>query len=128
MCLGTAGASLNVDETVARISRVGKHAAKFEISDDLLQPLRVGCDGLQGIVVAVGAAQVKQLLRVSQSLCQQFESADGGVERFFFAPQFLRAFGVAPERRVFEGGIYFLQAGELGVKVKDTSASLRCGL
>jgi hypothetical protein len=41
-------------------------------------------------------------------------------QRFFFLAEFLRAFGIVPDLRVFQGGIDFSQAVDFDIKVKDT--------
>jgi hypothetical protein len=79
------------------------------------------------VLVILGATEFEQVGRVLQALVDLVQAADGGVKRLLFPPEFLGALGIVPERRVLEGGIDFGQTRELGVEVKDTSASLRCG-
>jgi len=78
-------------------------------------------------LVVLRAAEFEQLRGVLEPLADVVEAADGAVEGLLLAPQVLRALGVVPERGVLEGSGDFRQTRELGVEVKDTSASLRCG-
>jgi len=45
-------------------------------------------------------------------------------QHLFFTAQFLGAFVVIPDRRVFRQSCQFIQTRLLGIEVKDTSAAL----
>jgi len=67
-------------------------------------------DGFQRGVVAIGQRQFDELARVGQAAAQFGQGFDDVFEGFLFTAQVLGVLGVVPDGRVFELGIYDLQA------------------
>jgi len=74
-------------------------------------------------IVALGAREFEQLLRVGEARGDGGEAPDGGVESLLLAAQILGLFLVAPDAGIGEELLYGLEAPLLAVEVKDTSAA-----
>jgi len=102
LCLGTAGAGLNIDETVVGIERVGEHPPKFQALDLRLQRMSVGFDGNQGVGIVLFTRHVQQITGVLQAGVDGLEGIDNGFERFLLFAEILGALGIVPNGGVFE--------------------------
>ena len=120
--LGAAGAGLDVDEGVERVGRVVEHAPEFQPGDVLLDAVDVGGDGVQRVVVVFLARHLEQVAGVGEAGGDAVEDEDDAFERLLLLAEFLRAFGLIPDRRVFEFAADRVQLIVLLIVVKDTSA------
>ncbi len=100
--LGATGAGLNVDEAIARVERVGEHAAELQRLDFVGGLLDISLDGFAGGVIAFLARHLEQLAVIGQRRGQALQPEHHGFERLALAAQLLRSFGVVPDLRVFE--------------------------
>jgi hypothetical protein len=100
--LGAARASLDVDEAVVGVERIGEHAAEFERRDVLLDFGGLGSDLLERCLVVIGPGEAEELRRVREAGVDAPERADYRFQRLLFLAQLLRALGVIPELWVFE--------------------------
>lgn len=92
---------MDIEEAIVRIHRIGEHATEFKSLDRVLQVERIGVERAQRCVVVLGAREFKQFARVVQIAVEFSERGNRRFQRFTFASEFLRAFAVAPNRRVF---------------------------
>ena len=118
---GAAGAGLDVDEAVERVGRIIEHAAEFEPRDFLLDAVEVGIHGMQRIVVVLFACHGEELVGILEPVGDAVERQNDVLQGFLFLGEFLRAFGVVPDGRVFEFARDGFQLIRFLIVVKDTS-------
>ena len=100
---------MNTDEAIVGIHRIGKHPAEFHAFDLLFQFFSILFDCNQGIFILLLARHLEQVARVAQSGIDVGEGMDNRFQRFFFFTEFLRAFLVVPDGRVFELAVDLFQ-------------------
>ena len=118
--LGAAGASLDVDKAVQRVSLVSEHAAELKVCDQRSQFGGFSFDGHQAIVIAFFLAHLKEFKVVGQLAGQVGDGHHHAVQGFFLFAQFLSFFGVIPDRGIFERCVDGSQPFRFGIVVKDT--------
>jgi hypothetical protein len=123
MCLGAAGARLDVEKAVIGVHLLREHAAEFHVLDDAGQFGGVAFDGDQRVIVVFGTAHFEEFARVGQVAIQIAQRNDNAFKGFAFAADFLGASGVTPQRRIFAEFYEFFETAGLGIVVKDTSAT-----
>ena len=123
--LGPARAGLDVDEAVVRIEPVGEHAPELHVGDDPHETRHIGLDGGERGVVAFGAREREQLLRIAQPELEGGQAADDGLKLLLLFAELLGALWIVPDLRVFERRGDCAEAGLSRLEVKDTSAALR---
>ncbi|MNI50095.1 hypothetical protein D3C73_1047380 [compost metagenome] len=116
-----ARARLDVQEAVQRIGRIGEHAAEFQLFELFLECVGVFLNGFKRGIVVVGLGQFEQFVGVGQARAKTGERFHHVFQGFLFTAQVLGVLGVVPDRRVFELGVYNVQAFSFGIVVKDTS-------
>jgi hypothetical protein len=99
---------------------------EFEPFDFGSRSIYVGFDFLRGGVVGFLGSQVDEFGSVAQTACQTVQSDDYLFEFGALLAEFLGAFGVVPNSRLFQFPGYFLKALVLVVVIKDTSSRNRC--
>jgi hypothetical protein len=89
--------------------------------------LNITLDALQGSVVIFFPCHLEQVAGIVQLPPDGMEGDDNALQRFLFPAQFLGAFIVIPDGRVFRQPGQFIQASLFAIEVKDTSATLLRG-
>ena len=121
--LSAARSGLYVKKTVVRIHRIGEHPAEFHGFDDAAQLGRILFDGNQRVVVFLGARHFEQFVGVAHVAVQCLQRHHDVFQHFAFTPDFLRALGIAPQRRILGQLDQLLEAAFFRIVVKDTSAA-----
>ena len=91
-----------------------------------MQVLGVVADGEQGFFIGFALGERKEFARIAKAASQIRQGRDNLIEQLFFLAQFLIAFAVAPDRRVFSQPVDLGETLYLCIKVKDTSATRPC--
>jgi hypothetical protein len=109
-----------------RVHLAREHALEFELLHLGVDAAEVGLDRARGAFVVLGLREVEQLAGLGQSVAQLVEGRDDGVELGALAPEFLRALGLLPDRRVFQLAQDLGQALALALVVKGTPSARSC--
>jgi hypothetical protein len=123
--LGAARASLDVDEAVVRVERVGEHPPELERCDVLFEPRRFAPERFEGRRVLVCRGELEQLVGIGNATFDAIERFDDRVENLFLLAEFLRALRVVPQLGVFELAVQYVETRLFRLVVKDTSAARR---
>jgi len=97
-----------------------EHAAELQRLDLARQPLHVGLQRREGLLVVLRRRELEQLGVVVQPRFEAVEGLDDGRQRGALATQLLRALGVVPDARLAQFELDFLEAVLLDGVVKDT--------
>jgi hypothetical protein len=104
-----------------------EHAAEFQVRHALLDFLQIGLNRKHRRIVAFGARHLEQLAGVREAGADRGQAADRGFEGLLFLAELLGALLVAPDARLGERLLDFVQPFLLALEVKDTSAARRTG-
>ena len=121
--LGAAGAGLDVEEAVQRVGRVVEHPAEFQLFHVGGQGVGFTLDGGNAGLIVFLARHFEQFAVVGQFGAQAVEHQHHVFQRLAFLAQFLGAFGVVPDGRVFQRAGDLAQLQGFGIVVKDTSGA-----
>ena len=79
-----------------------EHATEFHAFDQLQQFLCIGFNRFDGVFVFFFTCHLEQVTRVAQLGIDLDQGMDDVFQRFFFFAQFLGAFRLVPDFRVFQ--------------------------
>jgi hypothetical protein len=109
-----------------RIHLAREHALEFEQFDLDSQTFDIGLDFHARPRISLRGGQLQEFRGIGQGALQAIQAADDLLELGAFLAQFLRAIGVAPDARLLQLALYFLQPLVFIVVIKDTSSKSRC--
>jgi hypothetical protein len=69
--LGAAGPSLNIDERIVRIGRIGKHPPEFHVGNAMFERPCIGLAGDERLVVVFFARHLEKILRIAQMVIER---------------------------------------------------------
>ena len=123
--LGTAGARLDVEESIVFVHLSRKHASEFQLGNAFFDPVEIGFDLGDGGLVVFADRKFEQLAGIAKALRARVESEYYGFKRGFFLTQLLGALRIAPDVGVFKFELNLFQFFAFLVVVKDTPVTGR---
>jgi hypothetical protein len=126
LCLGAAGAGLDVEIRIAGIHLTREHATEFEIRDARFEGTDVTVDfGDRGGIVFFDG-EIEKFAGIHETTGDFVEADDNLLEPSTFLTERLRTLRFVPDVGLLEFALDLGQAFRLAVVVKDTSSTHWC--
>jgi len=103
-----------------RVHLAAEHALELELAHRGLESARFAFDVARGGLVVLGLGELEELRGIRDRVRRAIEFPDVGGETGALLAEQLRALGIAPDRGVLELAVYFLEALDLAVVLKET--------
>jgi hypothetical protein len=126
LCLGAAGARLDIDIGVIGVHLAREHAPEFEPGQPLLETAEIRLDFGYRIGIVFLDCEFQQFAGIVEAGAQFVEDNDNLFELRTLLAERLGAIGFIPYIGLFELALDLGQAFRLAVVVKDTSSTQRC--
>ena len=111
---------MNIEKRVVLIHFAGEHATKFQRSDFFFHDVEIFDHRLNAVLIFFFNRHVEQLARLDQTFLHALQSTHNLFKAGAILAEFLCAFRIIPDVRLFQLALDFVELLFLYIKVKDT--------
>ena len=118
--LSTAGARLNIDESITGVLLAAEHATKFQATYLFLEACKVGDEFFDRVGIIFFQRHLQKFVSISKPGCQRIKAENDLFQKRPFLAERLGPIRLVPDVGFFQFSLDFSQALSISFVVKDT--------